>query len=889
MQNETAGISINIQKALSSKNCAKKGKILSLGLLSSKEERSFLNELRKIQGNFFGKEQVLSELDNYIQNHAKREWFRMDAQYDFVMNEEAAYQKSLASFFIGKKTVANNILWTVKLPYMLGSMAISEVYGYVTAVTENEGRYTAVMIADGIPNYSQYARLEHKKPLYSPELIGAYLGLKSTFGDDLKVMIAYTRPRKSSNSNLFSEHNNIVSADFSNFTESELRRRLINVLTKKTEEPDCTTCFYEAVCSGMYLPQKKQAEEAAPTKNKTPLFTENQQQVVDFKDGACAVYAVPGAGKTTTLVYRLKKLLDEGIDPKQILFVTFTNKACEEIKSRIQSLLQTQFEEELPDVFTYNGLGWQILRDNREIVGDLKLLTAMDEKRLLMECIESLTETLAGFNLYKIEGKYGLLATVLRSIKNLDDKDKCEQEIDKLQHDGKDVRQINILKEKLKQRISEENYITFDDQILLAKKLLQEHPDILSHYGNRWKYIMADEFQDSSQDNVDLLYSIADAGSRNIVVVGDVDQSIYGWRNGSPEYLLHFNDEYPECKKILMKDNFRSAAQILDASNHLISKNVSRIEMFMVAHKKSNALPYRLRDCGVSKVTEVLELLRKNRYEYGDIAILSRNNAPLIKAKAFLDNHGISSIGPVEYLIKDNIFVLIKDILDLYYLGFTDVTDISFLRYLLASKVNIPIKTDLKESFYRNCVQYHDMVPIEPNNMDSMMAYDVEDAEMQKNELYLAFRNLYHLFTGFYDFRDAAAALKSIIVAFNVEPDTPVILELERIIDYQDFHNLEDFWNYLCLMVDLQDERQIEHKEVPDKVNLMTTHGSKGKEFPAVILLQAEDFGITEEERRLLYVGMTRAKKVLFTLESCGKECDLLNEIKDFMQIQFLQ
>ena len=90
-------------------------------------------------------------------------------------------------------------------------------------------------------------------------------------------------------------------------------------------------------------------------------------------------------------------------------------------------------------------------------------------------------------------------------------------------------------------------------------------------------------------------------------------------------------------------------------------------------------------------------------------------------------------------------------------------------------------------------------------------------------------------------------------------------------------------------MVDLQDERQIEHKEVPDKVNLMTTHGSKGKEFPAVILLQAEDFGITEEERRLLYVGMTRAKKVLFTLESCGKECDLLNEIKDFMQIQFLQ
>lgn len=888
MQKQTAGISINVHKAISARNCTKKGKILSLGLLSSKEERSFLTELRKIQGNFFGKEQVLDEIDSFIHNQAKREWFRMDAQYDFVMTEEAAYQKSLASFFIGQNCVASNIQWNVSLPYMIGSVAVSEVYGYVTAVTECDGKYTAVMIVDGTPKYSRYARLEHKKPENAPELIGAYLGLMKTFGRDIKVMIAYTRPAKTTDKCIFSERNNLVTADFSNTGEHELRRRLLTALTKKTEEPDCSTCSYSAICSGMYLPKKKQQQAESSSKN-LPLFTENQQKVVDFKDGSCAVYAVPGAGKTTTLVYRLKNLLEEGVDPKQILFVTFTNKACEEIRTRIQSLLHTQFEEELPDVFTYNGLGWQILRDNRDIVGDLKLLTTMDEKRILMECIESLPETLAGFNFYRIEGKYGLLATVLRSIKNLDDKNKCEQEQEKLLKDGKDVRQLNILKESLRRKISEENYITFDDQIILANKLLQEHPDILAHYGNRWKYIMADEFQDSSQDNVELLYSIANAGSRNIVVVGDVDQSIYGWRNGSPEHLLHFDEAYPECKKILMKDNFRSAAHILDASNHLISKNTSRIEMFMVAHKKSNALPYRIRDCNVSRISEILELLRQNRYEYGDIAILSRNNAPLIKAKAFLDNLGISSIGPVEYMIQDSIFILIKDILDLYFMGFTEATDIAFLRYLMASKVNIPLKKDFKKSFYQNCLVYHNMVPILPSNIESMMAYDVEDTEMSNNELYAAFKTLYQLFTGFSDLGDADSALKAIIRAFDIDLDAPTVLELERLIDYQDFSSLIEFWEYLCFMVELQDERQIEQKEVPDKVNLMTTHGSKGKEFPAVILLQSEDFGTTEEERRLLYVGMTRAKKVLFTLESCGKECELLNEIKDFLHTQFLQ
>ena len=879
----SVGITLSIREALRANTCEKRGEIYSLSLLSGNEENGFLSKLKEIQGSCLGKEDAAESIDTFIRSNIKREWYHTDFQFKAVIEEEAAYQKALASFFIGKETVESNVRWKVPVSFTSGTVSVCEVYGYVHAIfREDSGRHTAVIFLDGKPVYSMRARKFENKLENAPELIGAYLSLREKYGDDMRLVLAYSRPKDSKKSTGFDE-TQILSWSFKGVSEAELMERFEKVLTEKKETSDCSTCRYSSLCSGMNIPKAEKKENA--DKKRNPRFTEDQQKLVDFKDGACAVYAVPGAGKTTSLVYRLKKLLDAGVDAKSILFVTFTNKACEEIRERVKELLNADFEEELPDIFTYNGLGWQILRDNREIVGDLKLLSSLDEKLFLMECISELEEPLKGFNMTALEGRYGLLNELLRSFRAFDGDEKtAEKEFSRLLNNGKDPKQVQLLKEIVSHKISEYGYIGYDEQITLAYKLLSENPKILKEYGKQWRYIMADEFQDSSQDNVDLLYLLANAGKRNLVVVGDADQSIYEWRNASPKHLVNFQEVFPGAQMIYMRDNFRSVKNILAAANSLISKNANRVKMSMVAHKDATGLPNRVKNCSVREVPFIIEQLIKSNYQYGSIAVLSRNNAPLAKVKGVLDEKGIGSVSPTELLTRDAFFVLLKDILDMFFIGFTDTTDISMYRYLLACGITPPTKQEKKETLYKNLVVHYDVVPLISSDIDSMMAYEVYDADMAENELYESFRRLYFLFLEFLSPKyTPQKALKAVASAFDADKRMPSILELEKLIDFQDFSTLKDLWHYLQFMVDFGDDTKVEHEPSLDKVNLMTAHSSKGKEFPAVIILQSEDFTDTEEERRLLYVAMTRAEKVLFALETPGSESGMLNEIAGLM------
>lgn len=879
----STGIALSIREALRANTCKKRGEIYSLSLLSGNEENGFFSKLKEIQGSCLGKDDAPECIDAFIRSDIRRDWYHTDFQYKAVIEEEAAYQKALASFFIGKKSVESNVRWEIPISFVSGDVSVSEVYGYVHAVfKEDSGRHTAVIFMDGKPVYSMRARKYENKLENAPELIGAYLALHEKYGDDMRLVLAYSRPKDLKKSSGFDE-SQILSWSFKGVPEHELVERFSKILTEKKEGSDCSTCRYSSLCSGMNIPKAEKKENSGKRKN--PRFTEDQQKLVDFKDGACAVYAVPGAGKTTSLVYRLKKLLDSGVDAKSILFVTFTNKACEEIRERVKSLLDADFEEELPDIFTYNGLGWQILRDNREIAGDLKLLSALDEKLFLMECISELKEPLKGFNMAALEGRYGLLSELVRSFRAFDSDEKtAEKEVSRLLNNGKDPEQVQCLKEIVSHRISENGYIGYDEQITLAYKLLSENPDILKEYGKRWGYIMADEFQDSSQDNVDLLYLLANAGKRNLVVVGDADQSIYEWRDASPKHLVNFQEVFPEAQMIYMRDNFRSVKNILAAANSLISRNANRVKMSMIAHKDATGLPNRVKNCSIKEVPFIIEQLIKSNYQYGSIAVLSRNNAPLAKVKGVLDEKGIGSVSPTELLTRDAFFVLVKDILDMFFYGFTDATDISMYRYLLACGITPPAKDDKRKTLYKNLVVHHNIVPLMASDMDSMMAYEVFDTDMAGNKLYEPFRKLYFIFSEFMTPRyTPQRALKSIIRAFDADKRMPSIIELERLIDFQGFSTLKDLWQYLQFMIDFADDTKVEHEPSPDKVNLMTAHGSKGKEFPAVIILQSEDFTDTEEERRLLYVAMTRAEKVLFALETPGSESGMLNEIAGLM------
>ena len=876
-------ISLSIQKLVRLGPCNKRREYLSLDLLRSDEQAAYRTELLKLQGTYFGKKEGTAIIENYIYEHAKKEWYHMQSQYDILLKEEAAYQKRLASFFVGKKVIARNLAWSYDMSIKIGNREYSNIYGYVHAMIKDEnGRNQAIILYDRIPEYNPRACSTRNKPEYSPEMIAAYLGLKAIYGENLLISSAYTRQKNDFIDKEFEPKSQFITADFSMLTESELRERLFELTMDTTGDYECSSCLYESLCTGSCLPVLSERENGMQKPSKHPVFTSDQREVVDFKEGSCAVYAVPGAGKTTALVYRLLKLLDSGVDPQKILFVTFTNKACEEIKSRVMRLLNAKFDEELPDIFTYNGLGWQLLRDHQDIVGPLKLLTALDERQLLMECIDFMEECLKGYSYRYIEGKYGLISSLFQSFRRLDEDENKETE-DLLAH-GHDPDQIIKLKKLYETRLKAENYIGFDDQILLAKELLEKNPSICNEYGTRWEYIMADEYQDSSSDNVELLYLIADAGKRNIVVVGDTDQSIYEWRKGSPRYLLEFDKHYPDCKKIYMNDNFRSVKPILEASNELIAKNENRIDMFMIAHKECSTLPYRIKNASLEHIPKILSILLEKNYVYGDIAILSRANAPLTKLRNKLEKIGISCIGPSDLLIKNPVYLLAKDILTMFYQGFLN-TDYEFYRYMTYCGCTLPSKTDPTITYYHNLITYHGVTPIRYNDTNTILRYEIEDdLDNSPDSVFLALRKLYFIFMELVNMSDPTEYVSLLIHHFHLDPEDPAILELLRTIDFQDINILDQLFQYLNLMSDLNDNRKMEQTSGKDKINLMTAHSSKGKEFPVVIILQAEDFQVTEEERRLLYVAMTRSKKCLFILESPGKECLLLNDIDPFMQ-----
>lgn len=845
-----------------------------LNILMDKErlERISMEEdLMSLHGTVFGQEDAPEKIEAYIRDNFKQEWFLAEAQYEEQLKEKIFYHKRMSSFFIGKKVLDANVRYQVMLAKEIGYTHSKLFQGVVHVITVDEKNSpNAIIFKAGKPVYKWGARKPDTKIENAPELLAAYIGLSPVYGSELKVTIVYLKCDNDSIENESLKKTQIVTADFSRTEEKILKDRLQRVLTEFVEK-DCDSCRYKILCKGEARIVEQENKALVP--GKTPIFTASQQEVVDFGKGACAVYAVPGAGKTTTLVYRLCRMISSGIDPQSIMFVTFTRKAAAEIKDRVKKILGTEKEVELPDIYTYNGLGWQIIRDHPEVMGVKKLLSPMDEKILLLDIINR-SEKLTGYRYSLMDGKFGLLNQLQKTFNGiLRDK---ERELDALAKAGRNTSQIMKLFAEWINAIKDGNYITYDEQVTLAVQLLKKCPDALAAYGSRWNYIMADEFQDSSQDNVELLYMLAKAGGGNIVVVGDADQSIFEWRDGSPKHLLNFGDYFP-AKKIIMNDNFRSSEKILDASNQLIARNMDRIDISMQAHIKGNVLPYRVKNSNTESVLRILELLREKHVRLENIAILSRKNAALEKCRQILEQVGIGTVSPSDLLIKDVFFILIKDVLNLYIDGM-ESSDMSFFRLCKFLGAELPKKTDTKKTFYQDMVDSKRISPIDIHDMDSMIEYSVDCEDKNGDKIYAAAKKIHTIFLEM-QMEKPAVFVQRAAEIIGYDPEDPAVKALLSVVEqHEPMETLQELKEYMEIMLKIGDETMVEHGLVEGKVNLMTAHGAKGKEFPAVIVLQSEDFQPTEEERRLMYVAMTRAKKVLFLMESVYEHCKIFDE-----------
>ena len=277
-----------------------------------------------------------------------------------------------------------------------------------------------------------------------------------------------------------------------------------------------------------------------------------------------------------------------------------------------------------------------------------------------------------------------------------------------------------------------------------------------------------------------------------------------------------------------------------------------------------------------------LKLLKERNYKPEDIAILARTNSALNRCRKILDQSGIESVSPSDLLTKDLFFVIIKDLLTLYIDGISS-NDMAFFRLCTAFGVELSEKDDPGKTFYEDLIDRKLMVPIDIHDMDSMLEYSVETEE-ERGVLYHAAKKIQMIFLEMQNDNPKYYVERAAEI-IGYDPEDPAVKAMISVIEqHEPMDSLQQLKEYVATMERIGDETMVEHGLVSGKINLMTAHGAKGKEFPAVIVLQSEDFKTSEEERRLMYVAMTRAKKVLFLMESPYSTCELLDELNGYVQ-----
>lgn len=610
-------------------------------------------------------------------------------------------------------------------------------------------------------------------------------------------------------------------------------------------------------------------------------LNEMQKEAVIYKDGPLLILAGAGSGKTRVLTCRIAYLIKEyGVNPYNILAITFTNKAANEMKDRITNLIgKTNITAS-----TFHSFGVKILReyDNAKILGYNKNFNIMDSDDTLT-LIKKITKDLGfdpkTFSPYMIKNK-------ISSCKNeyvMPEDYKafvCSSEDDV----------IYKVYSKYEDTLKQNNSVDFDDLLILPIKLFIEHEDILEKYQERYKYILIDEYQDTNKVQY-MLTKMLCKKYRNICVVGDVDQSIYGFRNADYRNILNFEKDYKDGKTIYLEQNYRSCKTILDAANSVIKNNKERKEKNLWSNKDigDKISYYRAYD----EVDEVFYCLKKIKelindgVPYSDIAILYRTNA---QSRAFED-----------VLLRENIPY--KVIGSFYFYNRKEIKDlISYLKLInnqddnlsLTRAISVP-KRGIGEKSIRNLEE--ESIFYKASMFDCLKS----DKELEFKNLILDLKSKVSEVTltelieivldksGMKEALKKEKTLEADIRLENLEEFKSITKNFE---EKEGLISLEDFLLEISLVADKE-----EYKDDPNRLTLMTVHQVKGLEYPYVFIVGLEE-GIfphrnsmnseseIEEERRLMYVAITRAMKKLYITNA--KKRMLYGEEKNNIPSRFI-
>ena len=584
-------------------------------------------------------------------------------------------------------------------------------------------------------------------------------------------------------------------------------------------------------------------------------LNDKQKEAVLYNDGPLLIIAGAGAGKTKTLTTKIAYLIEEeNVHPYNILAITFTNKAAKEMKDRIHLLIGD--ESKKIQVSTFHSFGLKLLRENYDQLG-------YDANFVIMDSDDSLTVVKKILKDMNLDPKIYNPRAIRNKISSCKNEMMSPEAYEKFAiSDYEKI--VHEVYKKYEIKLQRNNSVDFDDLLLLPIELFKKNPDTLNKYQDLYKYLLIDEYQDTNEAQY-ILTKLLCAKNIKITCVGDDSQSIYSFRGANYKNILNFEKDYPDAKTILLEENYRSTSTILDAANQVIKNNIQRKDKNLwtnrgVGEKIKYYRAFNDRDEAQYVIRKVKELVNRGT-EYQDISVLYRTNAQsrVLEEEMLKENLPYRVIGSFYFYSRKEI----KDLIAYLRLIHNSKDNVSLLRVINTPKRGIGLKTieNLTERADLEGISMYDAITsgkeLEFKNTIEKLKAISEDLTL--TELIDKVLDA----SGLRAELEAEKSLEAEVRLENLEEFKSITKSFE---EREGLISLEDFLLEISLISDVE-----EYKDDPNRISLMTVHSVKGLEFNHVFVVGMEE-GIfphmnslmenseLEEERRLCYVAITRAK-----------------------------
>lgn len=599
-----------------------------------------------------------------------------------------------------------------------------------------------------------------------------------------------------------------------------------------------------------------------------------QRKAATHVDGPLLILAGAGSGKTATMTHRIAYLIEQGVSPYQILAVTFTNKAAGEMRERVEKLVGR-----CPGmwIMTFHAMSLRILREHCERIGyqhNFVVYDTIDQKTLIKTIMKE----------QNIDAKLYPQAYLSAAISKQKEHDVSPREYLETEADNFRSKVIGSVYRAYQEQLKRNNAMDFDDLLVNALHVLRDNPDILADYQHRFRYILVDEYQDTNHIQYEIIRLLAKA-RQNLCVVGDDDQCIYQWRGADISNILNFEKDFPQARVIKLEQNYRSYGNILAAAHSVIRNNRGRKAKKLWTDKEAgDKIVYRRCDSDKEEayyIAQEIDLLKNGQRSYDDFAILYRTNAQSRLFEDALKRRGI----PYQILSGFSFYERkeTKDMICYMRLVVNPADDLALKRIINEPKRGIGAVTlgklealarvhglSLLDILSQDEISYS--LPAKAQTAVGEMVRIIRLCAQEKENLRVS------------DIYDQLLVKSGYLKALEAEDTQEAASRIENLMDFKSFiydyekekedtgekATLEEFLEKVATNGDAD-----KMEEGTGKVTLMTMHSAKGLEFPIVFLPGMED-GLfpghraldnengMEEERRLCYVGMTRAREKLF-------------------------